>query len=1024
MFFPSPRNTGEALESMFDEAAVSIIITAAEPAPVVSSAISRRQMQHVLLLSQDEILDRTPVIRRPFVGDFNGLRFQPWVILHTSGSTGLPKIVTLKHGFAAAIDAFQTLSVNPMSLYQKLRMLIPFPPFHLAGIIHSLTSVVWADSTAVLPPPGIPITADVVYQMHVHARIEYSMLAPSLLTDLVKTEAGAQTLDQLHGVSFSGGPLPEHVAKIASRHTTLHSTIGATEYGGVPQLPKDPEDFNYFRFNEEMGGIALRESEMNGMYEMVFYRHEPAERMQAIFVTFPELDEYHTKDCFSKHPTKHGLWKYESRLDDVIVLSNGEKINPLPMEGSLSSCPAITGCLVVGQGQFQCALLVEPKDPDRSRIELTQALQPFVDNANRTCPKYARLALDHIILTSSKKPLPRAAKGTIQRAKANALYESEITRLYENVEKVEETSEQHEINFSSYKTTERSLLRYIISQVDAQEHEVRVTDDFFARGMDSLQVIAMARVINKGRKGTFQPVSPAVIYQYPTVEKLAAALSSGVQVREYSDFEDDDEFDKQTWQSMEDLYQELRGGLLHKHGSQPCSFWTVLIGLLRSSNPPPLYQPDGGRLAWLQVLGSFLINLNNWGLVNSFGVFQAFYEANYLRSSSPSRIAWIGTVQGALLLLVGSVSGPLFDKGFFGCILLVGSAGVVLGLMMLSLATEYYQIMLSQGILMGVCLGLLYIPSVALIPLYFKARRGLALGLATAGGSFGGVIYPVVFKSLLSSLGFGWTTRVAGFIALCTLVAASILIQSVGARSTRQFVDRTAFTDLPYMSYMVSGVLLFAGVLVPYFLASTYAHDVLLAEVDFSFYLLAILNAAQFLGRVLPAILSDWIGPEILLGAGTLTAGVLGFCWIAVDSITGYIAWLVFYGLASGAVVTLPAIVLPYICPSMATIGTRLGMVYGAAGIGFLISSPAALELNASTHGFLGSQLWVGACCCTALAFYVVSFVEAFQRRRTYERSGLHRRPYLLRKPQQRLLNRADIEKGLYNRSEKREKRT
>lgn len=35
-----------------------------------------------------------------------------------------------------------------------------------------------------------------------------------------------------------------------------------------------------------------------------------------------------------------------------------------------------------------------------------------------------------------------------------------------------------------------------------------------------------------------------------------------------------------------------------------------------------LYEPppDGGALAWFQVLGSFLVVFNNWGFVNSWGV--------------------------------------------------------------------------------------------------------------------------------------------------------------------------------------------------------------------------------------------------------------------------------------------------------------------------------------------------------------------------------------------------------------------
>jgi hypothetical protein len=135
-----------------------------------------------------------------------------------------------------------------------------------------------------------------------------------------------------------------------------------------------------------------------------------------------------------------------------------------------------------------------------------------------------------------------------------------------------------------------------------------------------------------------------------------------------------------------------------------------LNGWLLSQEPGPILPPDGGRVAWLQVLAMALVNFNNFGLVNSFGVFQAYYEAELLSDYSPPSIAIIGTLEGALLLIVGVVSGPLFDKGYFKPTLVFASFGLVFALMMLSLSTEYYQVLLTQGILLGLCSGLLYIP--------------------------------------------------------------------------------------------------------------------------------------------------------------------------------------------------------------------------------------------------------------------------------------------------------------------------
>src|ERR1700733_14259424 len=98
---------------------------------------------------------------------------------------------------------------------------------------------------------------------------------------------------------------------------------------------------------------------------------------QGVFFTFPDLQEYSMKDLYSKHPTKHGLWLYRGRADDIIVLANGAKLNPLSMENIITSHPQVLGCLVVGQGKFETAILVEPKQAPRSDIEKT-----FLLNSN------------------------------------------------------------------------------------------------------------------------------------------------------------------------------------------------------------------------------------------------------------------------------------------------------------------------------------------------------------------------------------------------------------------------------------------------------------------------------------------------------------------------------------------------------------------------------------------------------------------------------------------------------------------
>ena len=72
--------------------------------------------------------------------------------------------------------------------------------------------------------------------------------------------------------------------------------------------------------------------------------------------------------------------------------------------------------------------------------------------------------------------------------------------------------------------------------------------------------------------------------------------------------------------------------------------------------------------------------------------------------------------------------------------LYLGNFLVVFGIMMLSLCKEYWQVFLAQGVCMGLGAGLLYIPSLALVGIWFDKKRAVAMGVVMSGiavGEFG-----------------------------------------------------------------------------------------------------------------------------------------------------------------------------------------------------------------------------------------------------------------------------------------------
>ena len=131
---------------------------------------------------------------------------------------------------------------------------------------------------------------------------------------------------------------------------------------------------------------------------------------------------------------------------------------------------------------------------------------------------------------------------------------------------------------------------------------------------------------------------------------------------------------------------------------------------------------------------------------------------------------------------------------------------------MTSLCTSYWQTMLAQAFLIGIGNGLLFVPSVAVLPQYFTTHKALANGIAASGSSFGGIIYPIVLRQLYPRIGFPWAVRVLGFIALATAGSSFLIMRPrVMPKHKRHLTDLAAFKEPPYMLFCLAMFFGFIG---------------------------------------------------------------------------------------------------------------------------------------------------------------------------------------------------------------------
>lgn len=172
---------------------------------------------------------------------------------------------------------------------------------------------------------------------------------------------------------------------------------------------------------------------------------------------------------------------------DIIVFSNGEKLNPVTIEDIVSDHPELKGALVVGAGHFQSGLLVEPiihpKTEDEAK-QLIDRVWPLVVTANKETVAHGQIGREFIRISSPQKPFLRAGKGTIQRAGTVKLYKDEIDELYENVDQLADV-EAPPIDLNSEESLIKSIQDLFSTRLGI-EVTLESDADFFSAGVSSL----------------------------------------------------------------------------------------------------------------------------------------------------------------------------------------------------------------------------------------------------------------------------------------------------------------------------------------------------------------------------------------------------------------------------------------------------------------------------------------------------------------------------------------------------------
>lgn len=535
VLLPSLRNPAWMNTSLLGETRCSHVLYGPEINVIVRALLKEAPdlRAHQVPSLTDLILPGPGAEPYPFNKEYETAKRDPILVLHSSGSTGPPKPIQMYHSTFAVGDNDRNLPSVPGRVNQnwalwdfpkKEPFFSAFPAFHLAGFSSMIMlPIYYPNATLVLAPSARPPTGHTVAEMMDFFALKAIFCPPIIAEQLVQEQDGIEKCKSLKFLLYAGGPLSQAAGDALSSVTDVCQFYGQTETGPIQALVPRREDWASLEWHPMQE--VIMEPAIDGTYEMVMKRNTALEGVRSLSCNFPDAETWHTKDLFKPHPTKPNLWTFHGRTDDIIVLSNGEKFNPVYSETHITAHPLLNGAIIIGQGFPQASLVLEPKEPTRDFKSLVDELWPTIEQANSQAPGHGRITKRMIICSSPSKPFDRTAKGTVMRSSTNKKYEKEISQLHEegaanNAASIELTS----LDLAGA----TSFVRDIIYQV-FPGHELKDDDDFFDLGLNSLHIAELISHLKSGiRSGNPDSdvswISTPLAYENPSINALAGSL--------------------------------------------------------------------------------------------------------------------------------------------------------------------------------------------------------------------------------------------------------------------------------------------------------------------------------------------------------------------------------------------------------------------------------------------------------------------------------------------------------------------
>lgn len=405
------------------------------------------------------------------------------------------------------------------------------------------------------------------------------------------------------------------------------------------------------------------------------------------------------------------------------------------------------------------------------------------------------------------------------------------------------------------------------------------------------------------------------------------------------------------------------------------------------------------------ALAAFTVNFTACGLLFTFGIYQALYESMATQGSGPfihassSEIDLIGSLSASVMTMAAPFA--VAWAKYFDTPRVVWAGAVLFGLanVLASFGTALWHFQLAQGLLLGIGTSLSFVPSMTVTPTWFEGRRGLAMGIASAGTGIGGLVWAPVVTACIDNLGFRDTLRLTGALAAALIGAAGFALDWEPTMRSRLHAESAAISPLrglfqiplpawemvkqrKFIAHALGAAFQSAAYYTPVFFLVSYAESLGYTEKEGANFV-AVSNACNAIGKISIGFVADRMGRGNAFFLSTFLSAIAAMGLWVPSAVLGteqgalgkhlYISFTVLYSLFASAYVSLfPAILVELF--GVKQLPYTTGVLYMAQGMAALVGTPVAGVLIRgsgtvkNSDDYTGMTILVGALLLAASA--------------------------------------------------------